>query len=308
MGSSHKARRRISGVEARDALLRSGYLLEARIAAIFDDLGYYVEANAAYLDPITNKSRELDIYALGATRISRDLDFIFPVLLIECINNPQPLALLTKEPQIGFMYHEDMKLAGLPAKILLNMKRDKWESLPEFLHMDKFLHFCKSRVATQFCSFSQTKDSKWIAAHEGSHYDSFQKLCDATAYFVDKQFKNFHPSADEGINIEFYYPVIVLQGDLLDARPTRKGVSIRYASHLVYRRTIIQAAQEESYNIDVVTECFFPDFLDIIQDEMERTVRRIKRCKKEFRRTIQAIVAKTKRMRSPEKIREMMEF
>jgi hypothetical protein len=308
MGSSHKATQRISPVEARDALLRSGYLLEARIAATLEDSGYYVDANAAYPDPTTGKSRELDVYALGAAQISRDLEFIFPALLIECINNPQPLALLTKEPQIGFMYHEDMKLSGLPVKILLNKKGDEWVSLPDFLHMDKFLHFCKSRVATQFCSFSQTKDSKWIAAHEGSHFDSFQKLCDATAYFVDKQFKNFHPSADDGINIEFYYPVIVLQGDLLDARPTRKTVSMRHASHLVYRRTVIQGTQEESYNIDVVTERFFPDFLDIINDEMKRTVSRIKRRKKEFRRTIQAIGEKTKRMRSPEKIREMMEF
>jgi len=301
-----KRKPKISASEARDALLRSGYLVEARIADKLADAGYYVSVNAAYSDPITGKSRELDVHALGAHRISRDLDFLFPALLIECINNSQPLVLLTRKPQIGFMFHEDMKLAGLPAKILV--KRNEWESLPAFLNMDKFLHFCKSRVATQFCSFSQTKDTKWIALHESPHFDSFQKLCDATAHFVEKQFGNYRPAADDLINIEFYYPVAVVQGDLVDARPSRRDVSLRKADHLVYRRTVIQGTEEESYNIDVVTERFFPRFLRTVEDEMSKTVSRIKRRKKDFRRSIGAISDMTKRLRSPDRIREKLKF
>ncbi|HME32781.1 MAG TPA: hypothetical protein VKG65_08535 [Terriglobales bacterium] len=45
--------------EAREALLRSGYLLEHRLEAALRTRGWYVQANDAYLEKETNKSREL---------------------------------------------------------------------------------------------------------------------------------------------------------------------------------------------------------------------------------------------------------
>lgn len=103
---------RITMDEAKAALQRSGYLIESRIAARLERDGYYVQANDAYADPSTSKSRELDLLAMSANRLSRKDDFIFPVLLIERINNPQPLTLLTKDSVIGFLFHEDLKLGG----------------------------------------------------------------------------------------------------------------------------------------------------------------------------------------------------
>jgi hypothetical protein len=89
----------ISRHEAAEALRRSGYLLEARVEHFLATHGYYVDANDAYPDPATGKSRELDLVAMTARRVSRDDDFVFNILLIECVNNPQPLVLLTKKPQ-----------------------------------------------------------------------------------------------------------------------------------------------------------------------------------------------------------------
>ena len=73
--------------EAKAALQRSGYLIESRIAALLEKDGYYIQANDAYVDPTTAKSRELDLFAMGANKLSRKDDFIFPVVLIECVNN-----------------------------------------------------------------------------------------------------------------------------------------------------------------------------------------------------------------------------
>ena len=74
---------RITTDEARDALLRSGYLLEVRLESRLRAAGYYVEANSAYRDPESGKSRELDLFAIGARRAGKDeLDFLWPVLLI----------------------------------------------------------------------------------------------------------------------------------------------------------------------------------------------------------------------------------
>ncbi len=107
----------ITTSEARAALLRSGYLLESRAEARLQT-AYYVEANSTYPDPDTGKSREFDLYATRAVRAGPrgGLDFVWPVLLIECVNNPQPVVLITKEPQVPSLHHEEIKHAGLPVK------------------------------------------------------------------------------------------------------------------------------------------------------------------------------------------------
>ncbi|MBI3646468.1 MAG: hypothetical protein HY233_10950 [Acidobacteriales bacterium] len=75
--------KKISLEETKDALLRSGYLLEHRIEDLLRQKAYYVEANEAYPDPESGKSRELDIYAIGALKAGpEERDYIFPVLLV----------------------------------------------------------------------------------------------------------------------------------------------------------------------------------------------------------------------------------
>lgn len=132
-----------------------------RVEAIFREQWGYVETNASYQDPQTDKSRELDVYAMWAEKIGPlDTDFIFAVLLIECINNPQPLALLTKDPLVPFLHHQQVKLSGLPVKIVDKDDDSEWERLCDFLEMEKYHHYCRGRIATQFCSFQQKKRAR----------------------------------------------------------------------------------------------------------------------------------------------------
>ena len=109
----------ITHQEAREALQRSGYLLEGRLEQLLRRRGHYVETNAPYPDPITGKTREIDLYAMAAEKAGPgEYDYFFQVVLVECINNPQPLVLFTKEPQVGgFLHYDDIHLAGLPVKI-----------------------------------------------------------------------------------------------------------------------------------------------------------------------------------------------
>lgn len=204
----------ITLAEAKEALKRSGYLLESRVEKVLSDEGYYVEANAAYPDAETGKSRELDVYAMGATKAGpNEYDYVFNVLLIECVNNPEPIAFITKEPLVGFLHHQEVKLAGLPVKIPSKKPRGSWEALPDFLGMDKYHHYCKGRVATQFCSFSRKKkDQEWMASHNPEQFDSFRKLSAAVEYFIDHHYKSWEFGVDEWLNVEFYYPVLLLQG------------------------------------------------------------------------------------------------
>ena len=183
--------------EAKDALLRSGYLLESRLETVHSKRGYYVEANEAYPDPKTGKARELDLYALSAHRAGPlDYDFIFHVLLVECINNPQPVVFLTKKPQVGFLHHHEIKMAGLPVKFADKKRRDQWGSLADFLAMSEYHHYCKGRMATQYCSFLRKKGSRtnareWMATHDEEHFDALRKLCAVTEHVVNKNFTSW---------------------------------------------------------------------------------------------------------------------
>src|SRR3990172_3153243 len=302
-----KPAQRITVEQAKAALLRSGYLIEGRIESLLVRNGYYVEANDAYRDPSTDKSREIDLFAITARQISRRrMDFVFNVLLIECVNNPQPLVLLTKPALTSFLFHEDVRVSGLPVKVLAS-KPKRWVPIQEAINLQRFHHYCTRRVATQFCSFSRKSDQDWFAQHEGSHFDSFQKLCDCLDYFQAEHYATWTFSADEPINIQFYYPILILQGELLEARATRKDVTLTPARHLQYRRPVVREGRGFTYQIDVVTEAAFPRLLRLLDIELDTIMRRIKANTAIFDTSIRQIVSRARRLRSPEAIRRALE-
>jgi hypothetical protein len=139
---------KISHDQIRDAVRRSGYLLEYRIEQVLGRYGYMVEANQAYPDPITGKSRELDISAIRPEFITSDYrNMIWPRLLIECINNPQPIGFFTKNPGAPTAHIYDLKFSGLPVKVKVGKH---WKKLSDFLDMEQYHHHCKGRIATQY--------------------------------------------------------------------------------------------------------------------------------------------------------------
>lgn len=302
----------ISRDDIRVALLRSGYLLEARVASTLAERGYYAEPNAAYFDPETQKSRELDVYALAGRKAGPGKhDYVFGALLAECVNNPQPLLLLTKDSPIAFLHHEEVRAAGLPVKILAGPRNGRWQRLSEFLGMKDYHHYCVERVATQYCSFVRKGGSpqrEWMATHEGSHFDAFRKLADAVDFFQDRHFKSWRFGPHESINIEFYYPVLIVQGELLEARQARRSVKLRRSNHLQFRRSAITRGAETTYQIDVIRESFFRGYLALLEGELEKTARLLRRRHVRVRASLEEIAAQAKVLKSPERVRDAMDF
>ena len=108
----------ISLEEAVEALRRSGYLLEDRIDSLLRSQKYFTVPNAAYPDPNTGKSRELDIRAHSiAFRTDRQVYGVMHELLIECVNNPQPVILMemrTPGVEPGPLAGQDPKADSAP--------------------------------------------------------------------------------------------------------------------------------------------------------------------------------------------------
>lgn len=296
--------------EAKEALLRSGYLLESRLDSVLRDQGFYVEANRVYLDPDTGKARELDLYAMNARRAGPgEMDYLFNIMLIECQNNPLPIALITKETVLGFLHYMEIKMAGVPVKM---PEHNYWISLGDYLDIGKYHHYSTDQVATQWCTFTRKKGTtpgEWMASHDEAHFDSLRKLAAATEYFGTEHFQSWVFEGDEEpVNLEVYYPILVVQGELYDARPSKRSVRLLKANHVQFRLSTLTSSGASEYQIDVVTERFFPTYLKIVEAEMAKTSRLLSRRHKAIRRSIDKIVTSARRLRSPEKLREALDF
>ncbi len=302
---------KINRNEIRLALIRSGYLLECRVEAYLRDNWGYVEANPTYEDHETSKSREYDVYAMKAYSVGpSDKNWLFGILLIECINNLQPLLIMTKEPQVAFLNHQDIKLSGLPVKVLIKPLKE-WRSLVEYLNMDKFHHYCKGREGTQFCSFTKKKMGRveeWMALHEDFHFESFKKLCDVTEYNIDKHFKSWFPAKKEFVNVQMYFPVIIVQGELIDARQTIRSVTLRSSNHIRFRRSVTQGGRDVNYQIDVIKERFLPNYVSMINQEMQKIAKLFNQNNKIIQNSIEQILSDAIKDNGIENIRDIFDF
>jgi hypothetical protein len=303
-----EASENISIEHAKSALLRSGYLLEGRLEMMLRK-SYWVESNVAYPDPPTGKSRELDLAAFHASQTDAVLPFSVSVrLLIECVNNPQPIAFMTKHP-VGGPPYEDLyvKISGLPMKIQGNDSLDQL-SLPAFLDMHSYHHYFRCPVASQYCSFQKKKgNGEWMAWHNEDHFDSFRKLCDVVEYFVARDYERWTCNLYKDIAVTLYYPVLVVQGDLIDVRTSKKSLSLKKAKHLQYRLSRIADGKLTDYQIDVVTERYFPQFLNMIAREQTQTARRMNDKKAGIRKSADEILEKLKGIGEPGVGRYIME-
>lgn len=270
----------ITRPEIEDALRRSGYLLESRIEHKLRLEHWHVEANAAYPDPITGKSRELDVNSLYAVQLfgKDSLNYLFAKLLIECVNNPQPIAFITKEALVPFLHTSEIMMAGIPVKVLSEPKgrstpvseigeadeeNKEWVYLSDFLHAEKYHHYCSGRISTQYCSFTskrRAKSTEWMASHDENHFNSFEKLCACLDHDRENQF-GWDPGEKVKVNIEVYYPLVVVQGGLLEVWQERDELIIEDKMHVHYVHSRIVEKEEIKCHIDIIKEEFFEDFL-----------------------------------------------
>lgn len=299
---------KISHEQILDAVRRSGYLLEYRIEQLLGRRGYLAEANEAYPDPLTGKSRELDIAAIRVEPVTKDYrDTLWPRLLVECVNNPQPIAFFVKKPEMPEVHVYDLKFSGLPVKI---KEGKRWKKLSDFLNMERYHHHCRGKIATQYCSFTPKKTTspvEWLAQHENTHFDSFNKLCFALNHEMDEHYSHAELRGREPVNVQMYYPILVVSGEIINILPTRKELKLYGVSHSHYVQSYIKGGKVQHYHIDVVTEKYLPNLLRTIDSEIKRTAR-LMRKRKGIQNSIDEIVGSVKRLRSPDAIRARMEY
>ena len=285
---------RITNPEIKEAISRSGYLIEQRVTKVFSENGYFVIPNQTYLDPLSGKTREIDMQADSeALPASRDawVTGIHWSICCECENNEQPVVFFPFEPLSPKSFSALVKCVGIPLKI---WRDGKYIDLLSFLPFYKFHHYCKGNIATQYCSFTKPRgSSKWIATHLEEQHDTFNSLVLAIEDQINQFYsKGWVPPKDnevEPILWMFKYPLIVLGGGLMKAHVGKRGLAVRNVKHIKFAKSLYLSGEMINYLIDIIAEDYLSEFLSIVGAEMEKMQRLLVRHKKIITQSVNRI-------------------
>lgn len=273
---------KISLDEMREAINRSGYFIEQRTKAVLEKQGYYVETNRSYPDLETGKSREFDIFGTKFTRAFRgEPGALASIVICECMNNFQPAVFIGSDPPFTLMFHEQVRTSGIPVVI---WDHGSYLSLAHFFGFETLFHQCKWPLAKQYCSFSRNKEGGWLARHPDEQHESFATLVAAVDSAVCQHYENLEPprpGETVAANLQIYYPLLVLQGNLHTAHETRHGLDLRPTKHVQYLRQFWSGGHPKGCQIDVIQESYLPTYLRLVDGEIQKLRRRLAR-RKEF--------------------------
>jgi hypothetical protein len=247
-------------------------LLETRIAKRLDQFADHLSVNVVFSDPETGQSRELDAYCFKV-EISEYHEFFEASshLLIECINNPQPIAFFS---------------SARPTRTYpITASRPAWlgsQPIEESIKIGHFHHHFKGPEATNYCTFVTKKSGEWMVTHADDQHREFTTLAALAQLVREKQKRSLdeishpHPMGVQCCGIAFIYPMLVVQGALFEVQEASPGgIHILEVDHVRYVKSHIWKNTRRYCPIDIVTERSFPKLLEQIQIECRRTLGRM---------------------------------
>jgi len=275
--------------EIKKAVEKSGYLLEAQVAEIVRNHPYFVIPNHAFRDPESGENREMDIFAIGAKAVvEQEKDFIFPILLIECKNIQSPLVFFSHKEVPSRYIIGDLQISGIPKEI---KTKDGFEKdLAEYLELEKICHYYKTgSISTQFCAIV-SKGKGFIATHKidgplGNLYESMiLPVIKALHYEKEMHENSYYPDPqNETINLQLYYPIVVINGSLFECLLKDSGKPIyKRVQRVNFLRRYESTEISGEYRIDVVVKESLGEVLGEIDKEIEMITKRVKQNRDEL--------------------------
>ena len=301
-------REQISKKEIESAIKQSGYLLEQRVLRFFSENGFHVETNAAFQDEITGKSREYD----GSAFIVFDMlgrsgfiDHYAVHILCECENNEQPVVFFASDFQAEHLFHDGIKFSGLPISV---RQGRRLVGISTLLQFEKFHHFWKWPIATQYCSFHRkNRQSPWLASHDEAHHNTLSTLVGATENSINEHYQllaTWLPMRTT--QVRAHSPLLVLGGDIYLAQESDTGdLEIRESNFVQYRKEMWFRGKSRVYHLDVIRESFLAEYLEMVFEEIDQVRKRSARNRKKI---VSALHADVRRFVSTKKVRDLREF
>lgn len=224
---------KISEQDMLESLSRSGYLLESEITKRLVDYGLFVESNITTLDPLTGKSREIDLIAeyhfdYDPERF-KNKTVAFTRFVFEIKNNNAPLVLLTK-------------FADSPNSQIYNalkMRKTVPEGLESIFYSDFYdvlFNEYPKNLFTQYCSFSKKKNEELMAHHPENIYSALSKISHFCEEAKETNIEEIESSNGYLRNF-LYLPVVLINEDLYELElleDNKNKLTQVDCSHLVF--------------------------------------------------------------------------
>ena len=210
---------KLSQKDLLEAIKRSGYLFESEISNMLAKAGFFIESNQVIEDPVTRKSREIDLTAeyyneydkeRAEYKVCAKIKFVF-----EIKNNIYPLVLMTK-----FEFSPNIEIWESLKEIQTTPEGIDWNSSEGFY--EKLLEN-NVLLYAQYCSFSHKKGQKnkeLVALHPEPVYAGLSKItqyCEGEKDLwddreIDKYYRKF-----------LYLPVLLIKEDLYELQINNKS-------------------------------------------------------------------------------------
>jgi len=266
----------------KEAIERSGYLMEQEIAKFMKQEKFLVAPNYSFRDTETDSSKEIDILAILFDDIVTDegyVGYIYFYLVIE-VKNIEPVVCFTHydTSNTGFFH-----FSGVP-KYIWN-KQNKEKDLLDFLEINKFHHYYRiDKIATQFCIISEKRGRKssnqeYRASHHfGNNRNLYEELVVPLIKIIEYE-KEINKNIlefdqPEPIHLFFYYPIAVVKGLFEccagDVEPIYKKVQ-----KVNFVRRYVSKKISGSYRIDICDKKGLERIIKSIKNEFKITKKHI---------------------------------
>ena len=261
---------KVSEKEMLEALNRSGYLLEAEISRTLAEAGFFIETNQVIEDPITGKSREIDLTAeyyyydkeRSSYKVAARVYYIF-----EIKNNLFPIVLLSR-----FEFSPNIEAwLGLKEAMTLpkELRYDAYESFYEVLIQKR------TAIYTQYCSFQKKKENdKLMALHPDIIHSGLAKItqyCEEMVKMYDKDLLYKDSDKDDYFRHFLFLPILLINDDLYELR--NENLEKVNSSILIYN--YYYDKDPKMAYIFVVTKKGFPAFMNSMREMEDKVERRM---------------------------------
>lgn len=268
--------------EEKEAIERSGYLMEQKIAKVLKQENFIVLPNYSFQDIETGSSKEIDIIAILFDDILTDdgyyMGYIYFYLVLE-VKNIKPVICFTQyyTYDLGSIFHH---YSGVPK--LIWTKRNKSKGLLDFLEVKKFHHYYNfDRIATQFCTIKRIKSGvkELIASHHFGHnrnlYNELVLPLIKVIEFEKEQNKDILAYCQNGpINLTFYYPITVVN-EIIECNVSKKEPEYKKVNNINFIRRYESKKISGIYKIDICDEKGLENIIKTIKNEFMITKKHI---------------------------------
>jgi len=251
-----------------EALERTGFILEYKVAQILRSKKMTAYINYAYPDPETGKSREIDVLGSLEEDIKRPpVNINLAVdLIIECKSSPNPFVLVGERRQEGLANSDFVVLSFDPYS--LNFKDKKNRSIKYELDLTSLPGSWQSGdyVGYQLIRMHQ-QSGNWKADNDGVYDSILYPMLKAWKYQITQLEKDEDHDEErypswQTVYLDYLFPIVVVAGPVFTVDVTTNPAEVKEVGWSTLKRTFHSEESRDNLRVDVVSFDHLENYLD----------------------------------------------